>query len=98
MVSPFYHLVPGWALYPLVVMATAATVIASQAVISGAFSLTRQAIQLGYCPRLRIAHTSQEEIGQVYLPAVNWVLMVLTIGLVLGFRHSTTWRRRTAWR
>jgi len=87
--SPFYHLVPGWALYPLVVMATAATVIASQAVISGSFSLTRQAIQLGYCPRLRIEHTSQEEIGQVYLPAVNWVLMVLTIGLVLGFRHSS---------
>jgi len=73
-----------------VLIATAATIIASQAVISGAFSLTRQAIQLGYCPRMRIEHTSSEEIGQVYIPLVNWVLMVTTISLVLAFRSSST--------
>jgi KUP system potassium uptake protein len=88
--NPFYNLAPAWALYPLVVIATAATIIASQAVISGAFSLTRQAIQLGYCPRMRIEHTSSEEIGQVYIPLVNWVLMAATIGLVLVFRSSST--------
>ncbi len=88
--NPFYNLAPAWAIYPLVAIATAATVIASQAVISGAFSLTRQAIQLGYCPRMRIEHTSSEEIGQVYIPLVNWVLMVSTIGLVLIFRASST--------
>ncbi len=88
--NPFYNLAPAWALYPLVLIATAATIIASQAVISGAFSLTRQAIQLGYCPRMRIEHTSSEEIGQVYIPLVNWVLMVATIGLVLVFRSSST--------
>ncbi len=71
------------------VLATAATVIASQAVISGAFSLTRQAVQLGYSPRMEIIHTSEEEIGQIYIPAVNWVLMFSTLGLVLGFREST---------
>jgi KUP system potassium uptake protein len=86
--SPFYLLAPAWARHSLVVLATVATVIASQAVISGAFSLTRQAIQLGYCPRLRIEHTSSEHIGQVYVPAVNWALMVLTVGLVLGFGSS----------
>jgi KUP system potassium uptake protein len=86
--SPFYLLAPDWARYPLVALATIATVIASQAVISGAFSLTRQAIQLGYCPRLRIEHTSSEHIGQVYVPAVNWALMLLTVGLVLGFGSS----------
>ena len=84
----FYKLAPAWALYPMVMLATAATVIASQAVISGAFSLTRQAVQLGYCPRLAIVHTSQEQIGQVYVPSVNWLLMLGTVGLVLGFRHS----------
>lgn len=88
--NPFYNLAPVWALYPLVVIATAATIIASQAVISGAFSLTRQAIQLGYCPRMRIEHTSSDEIGQVYIPLVNWVLMVATIALVLVFRSSST--------
>ncbi len=87
--NPFYRLAPEWALYPLVVLATAAAVIASQALISGAFSLTRQAVQLGYTPRIRIVHTSEEEIGQIYVPAVNWVLMLATIGLVLGFRRST---------
>ncbi|HXM69728.1 MAG TPA: KUP/HAK/KT family potassium transporter, partial [Thermoanaerobaculia bacterium] len=87
--APFYHLAPAWALYPLVVLATAATVIASQAVISGAFSLTRQAVQLGYLPLMRIVHTSARHIGQVYIPAVNWLLMLATIGLVLGFRTSS---------
>jgi KUP system potassium uptake protein len=87
--NPFYRLAPGWALYPLVGLSTLATVIASQAVISGAFSLTRQAVQLGYCPRLKIVHTSPEEIGQIYIPFVNWALAAATLGLVLGFRTST---------
>ncbi|MFV1958342.1 MAG: potassium transporter Kup, partial [Planctomycetota bacterium] len=86
--NPFYALAPSWAHYPLVLLATAATIIASQAVISGAFSLTRQAVALGYCPRLRIRHTSSQEIGQIYVPAVNWVLMASTIVLVLAFRSS----------
>ncbi|HEY6148749.1 MAG TPA: KUP/HAK/KT family potassium transporter, partial [Thermoanaerobaculia bacterium] len=87
---PFYGMVPGWALYPLVVLSTVAAVIASQAVISGAFSLTRQAVLLGYCPRVRIDHTSAREIGQIYVPSVNWALMVSTIALVLGFRSSSS--------
>jgi KUP system potassium uptake protein len=87
--NPFYLLAPKWALYPLVIMATMATVIASQAIISGVFSLTRQAIQLGYLPRMQIVHTSQAEIGQVYMPTVNWTLMFCTIALVIGFRSST---------
>ncbi len=86
---PFYNLAPPWALYPLVVLSTVATVIASQAVISGAFSLTLQAVQLGYYPRVEIVHTSEEEAGQIYIPNVNWVLMVATIGLVLGFQDSS---------
>src|SRR5690349_3686274 len=86
---PFFHLAPDWALYPLVALATLATVIASQAVISGAYSLTRQAIQLGYCPRLMIEHTSEREIGQVYLPWVNWGLYFAVVGLVLGFESSS---------
>ena len=86
--SPFYRMAPAWSLYPLVVLATVATVIASQALISGAFSLTRQAVQLGYLPRVRIEHTSAEEIGQIYVPAVNYALMVACVGLVLGFRSS----------
>jgi KUP system potassium uptake protein len=86
---PFYNLAPSWALYPLVVLATAATVIASQAVISGAFSLTRQAVLLGYSPRFEIKHTSEEEIGQIYIPGINWVLMLATIGLVIGFGESS---------
>jgi KUP system potassium uptake protein len=88
-VNPFYHLAPSWVLYPLIGLATAATIIASQAVISGAFSLTRQAVQLGYSPRLRIEHTSSREIGQIYVPTVNWALMALTCALVLGFRTSS---------
>ena len=87
--NPFYRLAPGWALYPLLILATAATVIASQAIISGAFSLTRQAIQLGYLPRMRIDHTSAREIGQIYVPAVNWALMVACIALVIGFGSSS---------
>jgi KUP system potassium uptake protein len=90
-VNPFYYLAGEnrWALYYLVGLATVATVIASQAVISGAFSLTRQAVQLGYMPRLEIIHTSEEEIGQIYIPSVNWFLMFSTIALVLGFQKST---------
>ncbi len=87
--NPFYRLAPDWLLYPLVALATMATVIASQAVISGAFSLTRQAVQLGYLPRVKIDHTSSAEIGQIYIPGINWALMVATIGLVLAFRAST---------
>jgi KUP system potassium uptake protein len=87
--NPFYRLAPAWALYPLVVLATAAAVIASQAVISGAFSLTMQAVQLGFCPRLKIAHTSSREYGQIYIPAVNWALMLGCIAIVLGFRSSS---------
>jgi KUP system potassium uptake protein len=88
-VHPFYNLVPSWGLYPLVVLSTCATVIASQAVISGAFSLTQQAIQLGYSPRFDIRHTSAQQFGQVYIPEINWMLMLATVGLVLGFRTST---------
>src|SRR3989449_820368 len=87
--NPFFLLAPSWGLYPLIALATVATIIASQAVISGAFSLTRQAVQLGYNPRLRIEHTSSREIGQMYVPAVNWGLMALTCALVLGFRTSS---------
>ena len=87
--NPLYRMAPGWALYPLVALATAASVIASQAVISGAFSLTRQAIQLGYMPRLKIEHTSAREIGQIYLPTINWLLMVACIWLVFEFGSSS---------
>ncbi|AOE64245.1 potassium transporter Kup [Pseudomonas corrugata] len=86
--NPFYLLAPSWALLPLVGLATVATVIASQAVISGAFSLTRQAIQLGYIPRMYIQHTSSAEQGQIYIGAVNWSLMVGVVLLVLGFESS----------
>ena len=86
--NPFYLLAPNWALLPLVGLSTLATVIASQAVISGAFSLTRQAIQLGYIPRMQIQHTSSHEQGQIYIPAVNWALMVGVVLLVLGFESS----------
>jgi KUP system potassium uptake protein len=87
--QPFFLLAPHWALFPLVVLASLAAIIASQALISGAFSLTRQAIQLGYSPRLDIAHTSSHEIGQVYVPQVNWTLMICTILIVIGFGSST---------
>jgi KUP system potassium uptake protein len=88
-VNPFYHLGPEWMTYPLVALATAATVIASQAVISGAYSLTQQAVQLGYTPRLDIEHTSERERGQIYVPSINWVLMLACIWLVLAFRTSS---------
>lgn len=87
--NPFYYLAPAWALYPLVVLATFATVIASQAVISGAFSLTFQALQLGYLPRMKIEHTSEDERGQIYIPQLNWLLLIATIALVLGFKSSS---------
>jgi KUP system potassium uptake protein len=86
--NPFYRLAPEWGLYPLVALASAATIIASQAVISGAFSITRQAVQLGYLPRLEVRHTSEQEIGQVYVPRINSLLLVAVIVLVLGFRSS----------
>jgi len=86
--NPFFHLAPGWARYPLIGLATAAAVIASQAVISGAYSLTRQAVQLDQFPRVLIVQTSCEETGQVYVPAVNVALALASIGLVLGFRTS----------
>ncbi len=86
--NPFYLLVPSWGLYPLVALASAATIIASQATISGAFSITRQAVQLGYLPRTRILHTSKEEIGQIYVPSVNTALFVAVVLLILGFRTS----------
>jgi KUP system potassium uptake protein len=82
-------MVPGWGLYPLIALATAATVIASQALISGAFSLTMQAIQMGYMPRMEILHTSEEQHGQIYIPKLNIMLAVGCFGLVLGFRSST---------
>ena len=87
--NPFYLLAPGWARLPLLLLATAAAIIASQAIISGSFSLTRQAVQLGYLPRLRIRHTSMREIGQIYVPSVNWLLMLATVAVVVGFRTSS---------
>jgi len=86
--NPFYLLAPQWALIPLVALATCAAVIASQAVISGAFSLTRAAVQMGYCPRLKILHTSDRQIGQIYIPFINWALFVAVLLLVLGFRRA----------
>jgi KUP system potassium uptake protein len=86
--NPFYLLAPEWALIPLVILATCATVIASQAVISGTFSLSRAAIQMGYCPRLHIEHTSERQIGQIYVPFINWTLFIAVIVLVVSFRRS----------
>jgi KUP system potassium uptake protein len=87
--NPFYLMAPQWALLPLIALAAAATVIASQAVISGAFSLTKQAIQLGYLPRFAINHTSEREMGQIYVPFVNWFMLVAIVLLVLGFKSSS---------
>ncbi len=87
--NPFYLLVPGWALYPMIALATAATVIASQAVISGAFSLTKQAVQLGFLPRMTIVHTSAREMGQVYIPSINWLLCAMVLAAVIGFGSSS---------
>ena len=86
--NPFYDLAPAWALYPLTGLATAAAVIASQALITGAFSMARQAMQLGFLPRLNVQHTSSTERGQIYIGAINWLIMAACIGLVLGFRTS----------
>lgn len=88
--NPFFLLFPKWALVPMVALATAATVIASQAVISGAFSVSRQAVQLGFLPRLTIHHTSRAEIGQVYMPAINWGVLIAVVALVLGFGSSAS--------
>jgi KUP system potassium uptake protein len=88
--NPFYLAFPSWALYPMVALATAATVIASQATISGAYSLTRQAIQLGFLPRMHVVHTSARTIGQIYIPAINWALLVLVVAAVLGFGNSSS--------
>jgi KUP system potassium uptake protein len=87
--NPFYLLLPEWALYPMVVLATAATVIASQAVISGAYSLTKQAVQLGFLPRMTIVQTSAREIGQIYLPGINWLLCAAVVAAVIGFGSSS---------
>ena len=87
--NPFYLLAPSWGLYPMVVLSTLAAVIASQAVISGAFSVTRQAIQLGYLPRMDVNHTSEREIGQIYIPIMNWGLLLGIVALVLGFQTSS---------
>jgi KUP system potassium uptake protein len=86
--SPFFLLVPGWGRLPMVFLAAAATIIASQAVISGAFSLTQQAVQIGYLPRLRIAHTSEKRVGQIYVPWINWALLAAVLTLVATFRSS----------
>jgi KUP system potassium uptake protein len=86
--NPFYRLAPDWALFPMVILASVATIIASQAVISGAFSMTNQAVQLGYLPRLFIRHTSEQEFGQIYVPKVNLFLLVSVMALVLGFKSS----------
>ena len=87
--NPFYRLFPQWAILPMIVLATAATVIASQAVISGTYSMAMQAMQLSFLPRMNIVHTSEREIGQIYVPGINWVLLVAVVAAVLGFRSST---------
>ena len=87
--NPFYLAFPQWALYPMVALATAATVIASQATISGAYSMTQQAIKLGYLPRMTVLHTSSSTIGQIYVPAVNWILLAAVVAAVIGFGSST---------
>lgn len=87
--NPFYLLAPQWALAPLVILATLATIIASQAVISGAFSVSSQAVQLGFCPRLKVMHTSEKEMGQIYVPVVNWALFLSVFFLVVGFKNSS---------
>jgi len=86
---PFYNIVPSWGLIPMVVLSTCATIIASQAVITGVFSLTRQAIQLGYLPRMKIVHTSTKHLGQIYVPQINWMLMIATLGLVVWFQSPS---------
>ena len=94
--NPFFLLYPEWALLPMVLLATAATVIASQAVITGAYSLTQQAIQLGLLPRFEIKHTSETLVGQIYMPRVNLLLLIGVVLLVVLFRRRARWRRLTA--
>lgn len=96
--NPFFLLAPDWALIPLLIIAALATVIASQAVISGVFSLTRQAVRLGYLSPMRIIHTSEMESGQIYIPFVNWMLYVAVVIVIVSFEHSATWRRRAGLR
>ena len=86
--NPFFHMVPGWLLWPLIALATVATVIASQALISGAYSLTMQAVQMGYVPFINIRHTSREEHGQIYISQINTLLALGCIALVIGFKNS----------
>jgi KUP system potassium uptake protein len=88
MANPFFAMGPSWTVYPLVALATLATIIASQAIITGVFSLTRQAIQLGWLPAMRIRQTSSERYGQIYVPAVNWLMMLATLALALAFQSS----------
>ena len=88
-ISPFYHMVPSWGLVPLILLATLATIVASQAVISGVFSLTAQAVRMGYLPRMAMRHTSEHEMGQIYIPRVNWLLMVGVLALVVAFESSS---------
>jgi len=87
--NPFYRLFPQWSLFPMIVLSTVATVIASQAVISGAYSMTRQAMQLGFLPRMNVIYTSHKEIGQIYVPSINWMLLIAVVAAVLGFGSST---------
>ncbi|MEX3933843.1 potassium transporter Kup [Paraburkholderia phymatum] len=87
--SPFYHLFPQWAIFPMIVLATIATVIASQAVISGTYSMTKQAMQLSLLPRMNVVHTSEQEIGQIYVPGINWALLGAVVAAVIGFGSST---------
>lgn len=87
--NPFFLLAPDWALIPLLILATLATIIASQAVISGVFSLTRQAVRLGYLPPMRIIHTSEMEAGQIYIPVINWVLYICVVLVIINFKHSS---------
>ena len=84
----FFRLVPSWAIYPMVALATLATIIASQAIITGTFSMTRQAMQLGWLPGMRVRQTSDEEYGQIYVPFVNWTMMAFTIALTVGFAQK----------
>ncbi len=88
--NPFYQSIPDWGLYPMIALATAAAVIASQALITGSYSLSSQAMQLGYIPRMNVRHTSQSTIGQIYVPTVNWTLLMLVILTVIGFGDSTS--------
>ena len=96
--NPFFLLAPDWALVPMLIPATLATVIASQAVISGVFSLTRRAVRLGYLSPMRIIHTSEMESGQIYIPFVNWLLYFAVVIVIVSFEHSSNRRRRTVLR